>query len=518
VNSSNKQITKPRSLAALVPTNGIPFLAYLTFLFLGIRPLLLLGDGGTCRHVLTGQYVLHNHVVPTTNYVFAINPNAPWLTHELLSDLILGGAQDLFGLNGVVLVAALAIGLVLAWSYQFARVRGIGMISGLLLLIAVMTATSIHWSARAHVFSYVPFLLVYFILFVSDLPAKLRYPLLIVTMSVWSNLHGSFVLGLMMIGCALLGDAASFIFSKSKDDSTQNAFKTHGLDLLAAIIGASLNLRGIGFLNYVISYATNPIIRFSSNESRSIDLTVGLPVYAFLLLMVIAVSVWSYSRKIPKAPELLVTVALFFGGLYSMRIMPYFALIALPVIAFSWPSLKERALAHVGQSNPIAFLFKQEEKLDPQESTDVKTYRRAYLAFGVLIALWLFIPFFKIQDYDPGRLPVDATTWLMNNKVAGLGFNPDNWGDYLYWRREKPVFIDDKGDFYTPEFDKEYVAVYTAKDGWKNVLDKYKVEWLLLQNTLPLVPILKTDPAWSSGYQDPLVSIFVRHKSPAPSN
>jgi len=522
VNSVTNEPTKPRSLAPLLPTNGAPFLAYLIFLFLGIRPLLLLGDGGTCRHVLTGQYILHNHVVPTTNYVFAINPNAPWLTHELLSDLILGGAQDLLGLNGVVLVAALAIGLVLTWSYQFARVRGIGVISGLLLLILAMTATSIHWSARAHVFSYIPFLLLYFILFMSDLPAKLRYPLVLVTMLVWSNLHGSFVLGLMMIACALIVDAVSFCMAKSQNDSraekapaSASQLKTNGLDLIAALLGASLNLRGLGFLKYVLDYASSPIIRFNSQESRSIDLSIGLPIYAFLLLMLIAIAVWAYSRKLPKPAELLVTLALFFGALYAMRIVPYFALVALPVIATSWTSLKERVLAHVDQSSsklmkPLANLFSLEAKLDLQESTDFKTYRNAYALFAVFIALWLFIPFFKIQDYDPGRLPVDATTWLIKNKVDGLGFNPDNWGDYLYLRTGKPVFIDDKGDFYSPDFDNEFVAVYTASNGWQSVLDKYKVNWLLLPNNLPLISLLGHDPNWKTAYRDNLVSILIR--------
>jgi hypothetical protein len=522
VNSATNETTKPRSLAPLVPTNGAPFFAYLIFLFLVIRPLLLLGDGGTCRHVLTGQYVLHNHTIPSTNYVFAINPSAPWLTHELLSDLILGGAQDLLGLNGVVLIAALAIALVLTWTYQFARVRGLGVISGLLLLIIVMTATSIHWSARAHVFSYVPFLIVYFILFVAELPAKLRYPLLVVTMSAWSNLHGSFVIGLMMIICKLFGDVVSIVISRTTKDAdatflstATNALKTHALDLVAAFVGISLNLRGLGFLKYVLDYASNPIIRFNSQESRSIDLLAGLPIYAFLALMLIAVFVWTHSRKIPKPAEVLVTVALFVGGLYSMRIMPYFSLIALPVIAGSWPSLKQRILAQIDRSGskllkPFAILFSLEEKLDTQESTTISTYLRAYVLFVVGIALWLFIPYFKINDYDPERLPVEATTWLINKKVEGLGFNPDNWGDYLYWRREKPVFIDDKGDFYSPDFDKEYIAIYTGAAGWRDVLDKYKIDWLLLPNALPLVPVLKSDPAWTSGYQDGLVSIFLR--------
>jgi len=161
---------------------------------------------------------------------------------------------------------------------------------------------------------------------------------------------------------------------------------------------------------------------------------------------------------------------------------------------------------------PIASLFNLENKLDGQESTDFKTYQRAYMLFALLVILWLFIPMFKINDYDPGRIPVDATTWLINNKFDGLGFNSDNWGDYLYWRREKPVFIDDKGDFYTTDFDKEYVTVYTAGQGWQKVLEKYKVAWLMLPHGWPLTAILSHDPRWKAVYQDNLVTIFAHQK------
>jgi hypothetical protein len=92
--------TPKRSLHLLVPTGGAIFFAYMLFLFLACRPLLLLGDGGTCRHIVTGQWIFQHLAIPTTNYIFALAPNAPWTTHELLADLLLAGSNQLFGLNG----------------------------------------------------------------------------------------------------------------------------------------------------------------------------------------------------------------------------------------------------------------------------------------------------------------------------------------------------------------------------------------------------------------------------------
>jgi len=337
-------------------------------------------------------------------------------------------------------------------------------------------------------------------------------------MAAWANLHGSFVIGLGMIACALFGDLVSLITSKKKGQSNSvqadaiDRLKMNGLDLVVAIVGSSLNPRGLGFLKYVFDYASNPIIRFNSQESRPMDIFVGMPVWAFLLLLIIGVGIWVYSKKISKPGEMLFVIAMFCGGVYSMRIEPYFALVALPAIATAWPKFKERLLFEHG-AKPLKAVFDLETKLDEQESTKFRDYAKPYALFAAGVALWLFMPFFKISDYDPERIPVEATNWLINKNVEGLGFQPDNWGDYLYWRRQKPVFIDDKGDFYTPEFDKEYISVYTGQGDWRGVISKYKIDWLMLPNALPLVQVLKTDPLWDSSYRDDLVSVFVRRKS-----
>ncbi|MBI4534188.1 MAG: hypothetical protein HY711_09625, partial [Candidatus Melainabacteria bacterium] len=130
-----------------LPALGGWFFLYLLALFLFVRPLLLLGDGGSCRHFLNGVYFFEHWHIPTTNYMSSLSPNAPAVTRCLIGDLVSGGAYLLWHLNGVVLLAALALALALTWSYQFARARGLGVLSGLLLLVVATMASSMHWSA-----------------------------------------------------------------------------------------------------------------------------------------------------------------------------------------------------------------------------------------------------------------------------------------------------------------------------------------------------------------------------------
>ena len=483
----------------LIPTNGVAFFAYLLFLFFICKPYLLLGDGGTLRHVLTGQYVFKNHAVPLTNYVSAIDPKAPWLTHELLSDLILGGAQQWLGVNGVALVGAIAIALCLTWSYQFARYKGLGMVSGLLALIVAMLTMSLHWSARAHVFSYVPFLLMYFILFTDLLSQRSKIISTIFVMALWANLHGSFVLGLFMIALKAIG----VLIDQSE------SIKPTLLIFVTAFLGACLNIRGFEFLNYVASYAGSKHIHLYNAESHSLDfLTAGYPAIAFILLMIIIAVLWTWSKTLPKFAEAVLTIALFLGGIYSMRLIPYFALIALPAMAPSWRALSERY-----QNKKF---FALEKKMDGQESKSPKDYWKIYALTLVLIIAWLTLPFLKLTDYDPERLPVKAMDWLEKNPQTGLGLNMDNWGDYMYWRTGKPVFIDEKGDFYSDEFTEKYITIYTAQGPWKKTLDEYKLNWVIMPNWLPITTLLQQDPNWHKVYGDETATIVARTAAKAP--
>lgn len=478
---------------------------------------MLLGDGATCRQILTGQYIIAHHAVPTTNYIFALDPTAPWQTIEIFSDLILGGAYSLLGLNGVVLVTAGCISLVLTWAYQFGRLKGLGVFSGSLLLVAAIGATSIHWTARAHVFSYVPFLLMYFVLFQDSLKTRTKIILAGLIMVAWANVHGSFILGLFMILCKIIGDACG----TTSDADSITAFKVDMAILGSAFLGSCINLRGINLYSYVTAYAANPLTRFNNEESHSVDFSVGLPIAAFFFLSVVMIWTWCYSKKSPRLSEFLVAVSLFIGGIYAMRLIPYFVLIALPIIADGWHTLKtEYQLTAQTPANRsltrtlTSWLFSLEEKLEVQESRRIMNYPVVYITCLILIIFWLITPVFRISDFDPNWLPVNAVTWLKQHPIEGLVFNTDNWGDYIYWRTGKPVFIDEKGD-YPAEFLQKYIVVFSGSAAWPNVINQYKIKGFIVPKKLPVVGLLLHNSDWSLIYQDAL-AVILKKKSQSP--
>ena len=541
---------------------GGPLFLFLLALFLFCRPLILLGDGGTCRHFLTGIYILDNHAVPVTNYMSALEANAPWVTHELLCDLVFGIPFPFLGIGWVVLISSIAIALAFAWSYQMARYRGAGLLASLLLLVFSVEACTIHWSARPHLFTYLLFLAAFNECFVVSASLRRRCISLSVILFLWGNLHGSFALAIMMIGMRAVGDFAEGVIARASGNGAMNhavadsvaanqqnpradsaeaaeageppalpvlprtqlrqelsetssslgrqlwSLRDSLLVMFCALLAASCNLRGASFLNYVVSYLLNPKIQFHSDEWRSLDFSFGLPVWSFLLLCFALLAVWVYSRVKPRLGEFLFVAAMCCASIYAMRLVPYFALIVLPALAPQIAWFSENSIA--ARLPVIGRLIAVDKRASLSE---LKSSRHAWvfsLIALVFSAVFLFVPASKIQDFDPLRMPVAASDYMIKNKISGLGFTKDNWGSYLYWKLKEPIFLDDKTDFYSQKLLDDYMSIFMSKPGWQQALERYKFAYILIPPGLPLQFDLAQSKNWKCAFQDSQSVLFVR--------
>jgi hypothetical protein len=101
------------------------------------------------------------------------------------------------------------------------------------------------------------------------------------------------------------------------------------------------------------------------------------------------------------------------------------------------------------------------------------------------------------------QYPDGAVAYMRAHQIHGRLFHEWVWGGYLIWRApEFKVFIDGRGDPYGANgVFKDYLAA-TAGDNPEAVLDKYRVEYVLISPDSPLAKILKNDPAWAVRYSD----------------
>jgi hypothetical protein len=79
-------------------------------------------------------------------------------------------------------------------------------------------------------------------------------------------------------------------------------------------------------------------------------------------------------------------------------------------------------------------------------------------------------------------------------------FNQFTWGGYLlYAWPELPVFIDGGTDHYGEELFNQYIQVWNLDPGWREVLTKWKIAWVLVdpRSRLAAELIREPEPGWS---------------------
>jgi hypothetical protein len=483
-----------------LPTNGGIFFVLLVALFLFERPLQLLSDGGTARHILTGQFFLQSGHLPTTNYITRIFANTPWQTNSFLADTIYGGIFDWLGLKGVVLIAALAIALALTWSYQIARSRGMSAPIGLVLAVLVMFVMSLHWSARPHIFTYLAFLAEYYLLFLWRAKNPHRLIAVALIQLIWVNLHGSYYLGFGMVICKFLGDLIAPPYHYPEPGEWRlNTLWNLGF-LGAAGIACLMNVSGGATFFNIAPYMHVVSTTIKNDEWRSLDFTVGIRVWLFLLLALLQFAIWTYSPRKPVMAEFMYSCGLLLFAIYSMRIIPYFVLLmpigcAASLDALLPPFLNDKFLA-------------LDAKISASEPRSLKTGAAWTAVAAVLVAIWFASPSFAVRDFDPASLPCTCVQKLKTFPPNSYGFTRDNWASYVYLNAHLPVFMDDYHNYYPDETLEDYRKLFYAEEGWKPLLDKYKFDWILVPGNMPLQLQLRQMPEWKLVCADQSSALF----------
>ena len=122
------------------------------------------------------------------------------------------------------------------------------------------------------------------------------------------------------------------------------------------------------------------------------------------------------------------------------------------------------------------------------------------------------------QSTDAASYPVAAADWLAAHPGVGTRmYNQYGWGGYLAYRfypePNRKVFIFGEAALMGDDLLNEYADVYYVRSNWKQVLDKYGVDYVVENNGDPLPNLLATQPEWKLVYEDKVAVIYVRTKA-----
>lgn len=426
-------------------------LCYMLF----VSPLGFLRDGATARHIVSGQYMLSHGTPATTNFLWLLDPQSPWCTHELFTDFILAFLYNTAHgeYQYMVLASAIAMSAALALAAKQASLETAPKyIVGIATVLATL-ATSIHWSCRAHIFSYVFFVLAICLLR-SNLGLKIKSLFIFLNFVLWINFHGSAILGLPLVLLSRSGKIGHWLCLAA-----------------AALLGMSCSLRGPAYFGFLGAYAGQGQILGQGSEWAGFDTAYGIGTWAFIALIVLNLIARFKSNRGKSFLnlEFIMPTFLLLGfsaaALLAMRILPYAALLALATLAPSLAPTK-RALK----------------------------YLTPMLTGAALAILAAFACTQHIGDMHPAFLPVRCTDYLKAHPPkSAIGFCYDNWGDYIYIKTGLKYFIDDRTEFYPKDFNVAYRAALMAEPGAKDFLKESKFSYVLIPTNSPLAALLNTD-------------------------
>jgi hypothetical protein len=509
---------KPSALARFLPSfTDLAFLTPILFLYArGDGAKTLLGDADTGWHLRTGQWILEHGRVPNVDIFSFTKAGQPWFAWEWLWDVMFGWLNLHWGLASVALVNTVLVGTIFALVYKLAWWKSRNVLASIAVTLAAIAGSAPHWLARPHLCTWLFTILSYWLL-ERDRAAKSRAVLwLPALMVLWTNLHGGFVAGLMLLGAYAAGEMVAAAIETDAGERTRAwaSARRYAL-LMAACAAASLiNPYGWSLHVHIAKYLTDTSIQSGIAEflPYSFQHPLAKFVEAILLLAGVAAAWNVYHRRFVYAILLLMWAH---AGLFSKRHLPIFLIIAAPIIAASVTELCA-SFGDVKVAEWVRRMARTVAGLNAEAGAIERIGRIPVVVGASVLALaglfWLRASDNFQASFDAKKFPVQAAEMLRGPQYASGVFSTDQWGDYLIYSHypNQKVFIDGRSDFYGDKFADRYLDVVDAKWNWEKPLDRYSVQTVLLPVDTPVASVLKQSSRWRVIYDDRTAILFAR--------
>ena len=473
---------------------------FTVLLFLGLFAIATrnVNDPDLWWHLRAGQLIAETRQVPHTDPSFSSTAHGrEWVAEEWLSEL---GLWELFRLGGFPLLSLFFSALVTgAFALAFVRSPAKPYIAGFATLLGMLAALPI-LGVRPQMFTL--FFLSVYVHLLEIFFRKVRWGVLVglpLVMLLWVNLHGGFFLGLVVILGYLVGKGFELAFKVYPDDEFTPRYAAKELWLLAlalvlSVAAVGVNPNGFRMLSYPFETLANPAIQRHLVEWLSPDFHErGWQPLLILLLGLLGFGM--FVRKRFSLTHIGLTAGSAYAALRSVRNVPLFSLLAIPVLAG------------------------QVEKLVSLPGSEQAVPRRIQWGLGATVLFALAATLVSVgtilgrqSQLTQQSSPVAAADWILEHRPEGNVYNTYHWGGYLIWRLFPAygVIIDGRSDMYSPTFIDEYVDSYYARPGWADFLEKHGVRIILIEPGSLLASQLGQSPEWRQVFADELSILFVK--------
>ena len=478
----------------LTPERTMVTTVFILVFALGAR---LVIDTDVWWHLEAGDYTLDHWVIRHDPFSFT-KAGESWIDHSWGSEVIMHLLYRALGYGGLELLTG-TLALTGGW-LVFRMSSGDTYQRALAVAFASLTA-SIFWTPRPQMFSYTLTAAVLYVLFLRRRRGIDALWLLPALMLVWANLHGAFVIGLVLIVATIIGESLENLMPFDRRGHLGwSAVRRLGFAGAVSLIAVSVNPYGPKLLGVPFATAGGSFTdQLEEWQPPTLDRAGFWPFAIMLALLIVSLAV---SRGRVGWTDLILCAVATGLALSAGRNVSTFAVIVTPVLTYHLArGLEKRGWV-------------------------VRPMRRATRPIAALNAALILIvagiaATFVLEPFDNSKLeaakrrtlPVDAVSYLREHPPKGRLFNDYAFGGYLiHALPEVPVFVDGRSDLYGGAFLDEYLAISRGGPRSARRLKRYDIGAVLVPRHSGLSTVLRGSAEWKLAYEDELATVFERRK------
>jgi hypothetical protein len=328
---------------------------------------------------------------------------------------------------------------------------------------------------------------------------------------LWVNLHAGFALGLALSALFLAGEWVEDALRYSQQATPH--LRIAALILLLDLMIVPLNPNGLRMFSYPIETLRSAAMQSYIAEWASPNF--HQPEYwPFLLIALGTFAAMSWCLRKIRLRDLLLLLVSFYAALCSIRMIPLFILIAVPLLSRrleDWPRSNSRPRSHPTAAHAVV------------NSVIV-------LAMTAFTGVHVFQVVQRQPQAEAQHFPTHAVAFLQTHPPSGRIFNHYDWGGYLIWNLypSTPVFIDGRADLYGEQLLDQFAGTYQLKGDWRQTMQRWNISTVIVPTDSALATGLRSSHGWTVSYEDSqaviltavpnaIVKAPLPHKTPARS-
>jgi hypothetical protein len=426
-------------------------------------------DGDVSWHIATGRWILEHAAIPRTDPFSFTWAGKPWVPIEWLAEVIYASAYRLAGYAGVAALVSAALmalnGVVFFNANRWVR--------PLLVIVAMDVVLIPMLLARPHVLAWP--LLAFWIWLMLRAREQDRAPPIAAAflMTVWANLHGSFVFGL---GLAALFGLEALLSSADKG----RAFRQWLIFGVACALAVCINANGVEGALHPLRFTQLEMLPMIDEWKPSNPKVT--PFFFGALAVALAAIVWKRPRLHPVRWAIL---ALFLAGaMYQARHQAMFAIVAAMIL-------------------PEGLAKGMPRRLDGDHRAAALVALTGAL---LLIGARALTP--PDNETNPWGLIASVPQELRGQPVM----NDYSFGGPLILHGVRP-YVDGRGDMYGDRFILNYAKIVGGDPrAFSDAVHQWNIRWAIAPHRdKKMIAMLDRMPGWRRIRQDRVGVVFAAH-------